>query len=101
MKQVMECVARTGGTVIVVEGERALAVMDFYQYRNAVIAHQDIVGLTEEELLDKINRTIAIWKQEHADIDMLQEYDTLQKPGAMPGGAYEQVYVAPSDDRVQ
>ena len=79
-RQVMEVARLTGSPVMMVDGDSSFVVMDFAQYRAQVLSQREIAGLTERELLDTINRTIAIWKQEHGDIDMMTECDTLNQP---------------------
>jgi len=39
-------------------------VMSLNEYEKMVIGHSEVRNLTEDELLDKINRDIAIWKSE-------------------------------------
>ena len=38
--------------------------MSLIEYEKLVIGRSEVRGLTEDELLDKINRDIAIWKSE-------------------------------------
>lgn len=58
---------KTGDRLIVfdsVKSENPFVVMNLDEYENLAVGRAEIRGLTENELLDKINRDIAIWKSE-------------------------------------
>jgi hypothetical protein len=61
---------KTGDKLIVFDSanpEAAYVVMTIDQYERIAGNQTKITGLTEQELLDKINRDIAIWKSEQED----------------------------------
>jgi len=61
---------KTGDKLIVFDSsnqEAAYVVMTLDQYERIAENQTKITGLTEQELLDKINRDIAIWKSEQID----------------------------------
>jgi hypothetical protein len=61
---------KTGDKLIVFDSanpEAAYVVMTIDQYEKIAVNQTKITGLTEQELLDKINRDIAIWKSEQED----------------------------------
>jgi len=47
-----------------VRSEDPFVVMNLDEYEKLSLGRSEIRGLTENELLDKINRDIAIWKSE-------------------------------------
>lgn len=60
----------TGDRVIVVDSskpEDVFVVMNLEEYEEYVLGQNELRSLTEEELLDKINRDVAIWKSENDD----------------------------------
>jgi len=58
----------TGDKIIVIDSSKpdsAFVVMRLDEYEKFVLGQNELRSLTEEELLDKINRDIAIWKSEN------------------------------------
>ncbi|MDD5554901.1 MAG: hypothetical protein PHU57_04760 [Patescibacteria group bacterium] len=58
----------TGDKIIVIDSSKpssAFVVMKLDEYEKFVLGHNELRSLTEEELLDRINRDIAIWKSEN------------------------------------
>ncbi len=74
-----------GEKIIVVNGEAdpRFVVMNFDDYEKIMDGGQiDIKGLTEEELLAKINRDIAIWKSiQEVNENVAQEDNFIQNIG--------------------
>jgi hypothetical protein len=80
---------RTGDRIIVFDATQAsdpFVVMSLAEYEKIAIGKSEVRGLTEDELLDKINRDIAIWKSEYElnnwplDRELPDEKDTPVKP---------------------
>lgn len=64
---------KTGDKLIIFDSQKPddiFVVMDLSQYEKVVLNNSDVRGLTEQEMIDKINRDIAIWKN---DQDIAQE----------------------------
>jgi len=58
----------TGDKIIVIDSlkpDSAFVVMRLDEYEKFVLGRNELRSLTEEELLDRINRDIAIWKSEN------------------------------------
>jgi hypothetical protein len=58
---------KTGDRLIVYDAsqkDNIYVVMSLDEYEKMVIGKSEVRGLTEDELLDKINRDIAIWKSD-------------------------------------
>ncbi|MFH1661494.1 MAG: hypothetical protein ABIA02_00110 [Candidatus Falkowbacteria bacterium] len=67
LQKVIDLVKKTGDRIIVFDSANAdnvYAIMSIKDYENLVLGRSEVRGLTEDELLDKINRDIAIWKSE-------------------------------------
>ncbi|MFC1678504.1 hypothetical protein ACFLZ9_02065 [Patescibacteria group bacterium] len=65
--KVLKLAKKTGDRLIVFnpfDAEITYVVMSIDEYEKLVIGKSEVRDLTEEELLDKINRDIAIWKSE-------------------------------------
>ncbi len=80
--------ARTGDTVIALlpSGE-AFVVQNFEDYRKMVENKEDIGSLSEDEMLARINREIALWKsrqQAQGTVDSADGYDILDAPSENP-----------------
>ena len=68
LQKAINLVNKTGDRLLVVDmakPEQVFAVMSIDEYEKLVINKSDVIGLTENELLDKINRDIAIWKSDN------------------------------------
>lgn len=64
LAKVFALIKKTGDRCIVVSsnGEDVNVVMSLPEYERLALGKSDVSSLTEDELLDKINRDIAIWK---------------------------------------
>ncbi|MBI4779362.1 hypothetical protein HY797_02835 [Candidatus Falkowbacteria bacterium] len=71
---------KTGDKLIVFDSSKpdnVFVVLSLKDYENLVLGKSEVRGLTEDELLDKINRDIAIWKSDQGEeesIDMIPDY---------------------------
>jgi hypothetical protein len=71
---------KTGDKLIVFDSskpENVFVVLSIKDYENLVLGKSEVRGLTEDELLDKINRDIAIWKsdqREAENFDIIPDY---------------------------
>lgn len=87
IKKAIDLVKKTGDKMVVVdENDFACVMMSVGDYEDLLVAHSGVAGLTEDELLDKINREIAIWKsnQENEIIDDLTENRDFEDVGFIP-----------------
>ncbi len=67
LQKAINLVKKTGDRIIVFDSAKTsnpYVVMDLNEYEKLIIGRSEVRGLTEDELLDKINRDIAIWKSE-------------------------------------
>jgi len=70
-KRIIKLIRKTGDKLVVFdsrEPENAYAIMNLDEYEKINENKKDLRGLTEDEMIDKINRDIALWKNE-ADND--------------------------------
>ncbi|NUM25008.1 MAG: hypothetical protein HUU49_00095 [Candidatus Buchananbacteria bacterium] len=64
LQKIIDLIKQTGDNCIVLdhEGNPAYVLMTLADYQKMVIGRAEVAGLSEEELIDKINRDIASWK---------------------------------------
>ena len=74
-----------GGRYIIVEnGQPKYIVMNFDEYRTAILDKKPVQALTEEELIEKINSDISLWREkqnaEEGDIalDGIEELEDIE-----------------------
>ncbi len=80
LQKIINFSRKTGDRVIVFSQDNpdeSYVVMKLEEYEE-LVNNNGVQGLTEEELLDKINRDIAIWKNENSQEDRSHE-DILGK----------------------
>lgn len=84
IQKVINLIKKTGDKVVILDknSDFDCVIMTIGDYEKLVLGKSEIKGLTEDELLDKINRDIEIWKDsqenEHLPIDQhdfSQEFD--------------------------
>ena len=82
LQKIINLIKKTGDKAVILDknGDLSCVVMTVADYEKLVLGQSGIQGLTEEELLDKINRDIEIWKDskeiDHLPID---QYDFSQE----------------------
>ncbi|MBT4648957.1 hypothetical protein HOB10_05665 [Candidatus Parcubacteria bacterium] len=84
MDKVLDLAAKTGDKVIVLsEHHDPYVVMTVKEYEGLLHGPSSVKGLSEDELLSKINRDIAVWKASQDDLEdySLEDFkvDTLRK----------------------
>ena len=63
-QKLVNLLKKTGDKAIILDegGEPGYIIMSVNDYEDLILGKSGVSGLTESELLDKINRDIAIWK---------------------------------------
>lgn len=83
-KDLKEIIDAAGGRYIIVEnGKPAYIVMNFEEYKEAVLNRKELRALTEKELIDKINSDISLWREnkgnpEQALIDEIEKLEDVE-----------------------
>ncbi|NCN07134.1 hypothetical protein GW933_00410 [Candidatus Falkowbacteria bacterium] len=89
IQKVINLIKKTGDKVVILDksGDLDCVIMNISDYEKLVFGKTEVKGLTEDELLDKINRDIEIWKdsQENGHLpidqhDFSQELDKNSEP---------------------
>lgn len=70
LKRAINLIKKTGDKLLVADvDEKVYALMNLDEYEDLLLKKSEVRGLTEEELIDKINRDVAIWKSENRDLE--------------------------------
>lgn len=69
LDKVINLIKRTGDNFIILdqEGEPQYVVMSFVKYQAMVTSDKNLAGLTQNQLLEKINEDVATWRQENIE----------------------------------
>ena len=76
LQKIINLIKKTGDRIIIFDNANAdnsYVIMDYNEYEKQIIGKSEVRGLTKNELLDKINRNIAIWKSDK-DFDNLNSF---------------------------
>ncbi|MFH1291600.1 MAG: hypothetical protein ABIH87_00140 [bacterium] len=76
LSKIMRLIRRTGDKLIIpdVESDAVMAMMNLDDYERLLSTPQSVKGLTEEQMMEKINRDIAIWRSQNQS-ETLDWYD--------------------------
>ncbi|MFA6253515.1 MAG: hypothetical protein WCV69_04630 [Patescibacteria group bacterium] len=69
LEKVLELTAKTGDKIIVIsETHEPFVILALKEYQALMTHNTNLQELTEQELLEKINRDIAVWKASQDDL---------------------------------
>lgn len=80
LQKAINLAKKTGDRLIVFDSakpDNVFVVMSLKDYENMVLGKSGVRGLTEDELLDKINRDIAVWKSDQNSQENLDYFESL------------------------
>lgn len=65
LDKILNLIKKTGDKIILMSdyGDEDILIMPLYEYEKMVTGSENIKNLSEEELLNKINRDVALWKE--------------------------------------
>ena len=80
LEKIIELINKTGDNCVVldVKGNPAYVVMTFDNYNRVVSNKAELSQLTEDELLNKINRDVATWKASQ-DSDSIDNWSSIEE----------------------
>lgn len=80
LEKIIDLIKKTGDNCIVLDqnGNPAYVLVDFNNYQKMILGRSELAGLTENELVDKINRDIAIWKSSQP-VQNLNNWQIIEK----------------------
>ncbi len=83
-KDLEELIDLAGGRYIIVEGGNPkYIVMNFDEYRSAVLDRKSVQTLSEDELIEKINADISLWREkqnadDEIELDEIEELEDIE-----------------------
>lgn len=77
-KKLKEALELAGGKAIICEADRYYVLMDLREFKK--VKQEGVLGLTKQELVDKINNDIASWKfsQQETKLDEIDPGELVQ-----------------------
>jgi hypothetical protein len=76
LEKIIDLAKRTGDKVIVMpEFGEPFAMVPLEQYEEMTESKIDYAGMTEEEILNRVNREISLWKQAQREIGLSSDVD--------------------------
>lgn len=99
-------IQKTGDKLVITDtaGNAAYVIMTLKDYEKMILGHSDIKDLTEEELLAKINRDIALWRagqesEDFADFSQkIKENSVAKAPEIPPLTEEDKYYIEPVEN---
>ncbi|HLC89703.1 MAG TPA: hypothetical protein VJG65_01960 [Patescibacteria group bacterium] len=81
-QKILDLINKTDDNFIILDisGNPKQVILSFEKYQKLILNKPEITGLTENELLEKINRDIATWKasQEQSELENWQPITQLK-----------------------
>jgi len=105
LNQVIRLVRRTGDRVVIMdnESEEVMVLLNMNSYEKLLSGTQMVEKLTEEELLEKINRDIAVWRAYNESEESAFEEEENQIPKILPKQKIntDKIEIEPEDDKTE
>jgi len=102
LEKIVNLIKKTGDKAIVLDqnGDPNYVIMTLADYENLILGRSDVRGLSESEMLEKINRDIAVWKDSQETENLsLDQYDFSRDLGVFdPAAADFSPKMAAADD---
>ena len=80
-QELKDLIRDVGGKFIIAENGKARYIaMSLKEFQKSIADKESIQALTEEELVDKINNDIALWResQENGEENLINEIEKLE-----------------------
>lgn len=94
LQKAINLAKKTGDRLIIFDNlasDNGYVVMSLDEYEKILSPRQEIISLTEEELLDKINRDIAIWKSENDSEKVSQVFNEFLFNREEPNRGFDEI----------
>jgi hypothetical protein len=97
-KRILELIRKTGDRYVFEDDDGEIfVVMPANDYENIVLKNSEIKDLTERELLNKINKDIAVWRDMQKAKDLEDNWQNLAEDKEKKEEE-DQYYFEPTDD---
>jgi hypothetical protein len=80
-QELKDLIRDVGGKFIIAEnGKASYVAMSLKEFQKSIASKESLQALTEEELVDKINNDIAMWResQESGEEDLINDIEKLE-----------------------
>lgn len=79
LEKIIELIKRTGDRCIIIDshGNPAYVALSFDEYNKLIAGSSNLAELSEDEMLDKINRDVATWRASQQE-QQLKDWDSLE-----------------------
>lgn len=76
LNKILDLIKKTGDKMVVTDrdGEESFVIMPLFEYEEIVDSEKPFGRMSEKELLDSVERDIAVWRAEHGDELFRSEY---------------------------
>ena len=96
--RILQLLRKTGDRFLIEDEQGNIFVLlNANDYENIVVKESQLKDLSEEELLNKINKDIAVWKAQQEDEKLLSNWQDLQ-PQKTNKIEEDQYYFEPAED---
>jgi hypothetical protein len=97
LKKILELIRKTGDRYLFEdENGEVFLILAVKDYENLIFKHSDIKNFSEEELLNKINKDIAVWKASQEDEKLLNDWKNFEQKE--PAKEDDKYYFEPEED---
>lgn len=94
LKRILDLIRKTGDRYIFEDDQgNGFVILNIDDYENLVLKNSRVKDLSEEELLNKINKDIALWKTSQEEDKLDAEISELKEEAAE-----DQYYFEPVED---
>ena len=99
MQRILELIRKTGDKYIIEDDNGcAFVIISLDDYENFIFKNNQLKNLSEEELLNKINKDIAIWKASQEDKVVEQNWQDLATDEKDETKEDDRYYFEPAED---
>ncbi|MBN1325378.1 hypothetical protein JW977_00110 [Candidatus Falkowbacteria bacterium] len=97
-KRILELIRKTGDRFIFEDEDgQIFVIMDIDDYEGIVLQNSQVSDLTEKELLNKINKDIAVWRDLQKVKDLDEDWQNLAEDNGKDISE-DQYYLEPTED---
>jgi hypothetical protein len=99
LRRILDLIRKTGDKYIFEDDNGGIfVVLSLDDYENYIFKNNQLKNLSEEELLNKINKDIAIWKTTQEDKIVDQRWQDLPADEKKSETEEDQYYFEPEED---
>jgi hypothetical protein len=79
LRKILDLLRKTGDRFLLEDEQGNLfVILSVVDYENLILKHSEVKDFSEQELLNKINKDIAIWKASQEDEKLLADWQSAE-----------------------